>query len=368
MAKNLRSIKWDRVVADESHRIKSPSGAQSRYMSALSASARRRLALSGTPMPHSPLDIFAQYRFLDRTIYGANFHAFKTQYAIMGGFQNHEIKGYRNEDDLRRRFEQIAFRVGKEVLDLPEAVHITRACQLDAKTARMYAGLQNDFVAWVREGYEVTATNALAKLLRLQQLTGGHLPAESGVGVERVSDAKRDLLEDVLEDIAHDEPIAVFCRFSADLDVVHEVAKALGRESRELSGRANQLADWQAGAAPILAVQMQAGGVGIDLTRARYCVYYSCGFSLGDYEQSLARVHRPGQTRPVTYVHLVASGTVDEAVYFALDKRREVVRSVLTGIVSGPNERAAIADMQNEAVNDALSIFGFGEDDETRGR
>jgi SNF2 family DNA or RNA helicase len=74
---------------------------------------------------------------------------------------------------------------------------------------------------------------------------------------------------------------------------------------------------------------MAAGGLGIDLTAARRCVYYSLGFSLGDYEQSLARLHRPGQGHPVTYYHLVAEGTVDRRVYRALSKRRDVVESVL---------------------------------------
>ena len=74
---------------------------------------------------------------------------------------------------------------------------------------------------------------------------------------------------------------------------------------------------------------MASGGLGIDLTRAKRAVYYSIGFSLGDYEQSLARVHTPGQAHPVTYYHLVAEGTVDRRVVNALTKRRDVVESIL---------------------------------------
>ena len=73
----------------------------------------------------------------------------------------------------------------------------------------------------------------------------------------------------------------------------------------------------------------RSGGVGIDLTRARYSIYYSLGFSLGSYEQSLARIHRPGQTRPVEYIHLLAKDTVDEKVMAALAHRADVVNSVL---------------------------------------
>jgi SNF2 family DNA or RNA helicase len=76
-------------------------------------------------------------------------------------------------------------------------------------------------------------------------------------------------------------------------------------------------------------VQIESGGVGVDLTRARYALYYSLGFSLGSYEQSLARIHRPGQTRPVEYIHLLAEGTIDEKIMTALALRADVVNTVL---------------------------------------
>jgi SNF2 family DNA or RNA helicase len=141
-----------------------------------------------------------------------------------------------------------------------------------------------------------------------------------------------NLLRDVFEDIAPDEPLVVFCRFHKDLEAVSRVADERGRRSLELSGRMDDLKRWQAGEAPVLAVQIDSGGVGIDLTRARYSIYYSLGFSLGSYEQSLARIHRPGQTRPVEYIHLLAEGTVDEKVMAALSQRANVVNAVLQQI------------------------------------
>jgi SNF2 family DNA or RNA helicase len=79
-------------------------------------------------------------------------------------------------------------------------------------------------------------------------------------------------------------------------------------------------------------VQIKAGGVGVDLTRARYSIFYSTGFSLGDYDQAKARTHRPGQTRPVMHIHLVARGTVDVRVRRALEKRAQIVESILAEI------------------------------------
>jgi len=315
------------LLVHNCHRLKAPGGKASRYVARLGQTARFRLGLSGTPMPHSPLDVYAYFRFIDPSIFGWSFHKVRQHYAVMGGYQNHQVVGYRNLDELNRKFYSVTFACGKDVLDLPAEVHITYTCQLGAEARKVYRSLERDLIAEVQAG-EVTAANALVKLLRLQQITGGYIRTDDGNDVQ-IDSAKMNLLRDVLEDIAPNEPVVVFCRFHKDLEAVNRVADETGRRSLELSGRLDELKRWQAGEAPVLAVQIDSGGVGVDLTRARYAIYYSLGFSLGSYEQSLARVHRPGQTRPVEYIHLLAEGTVDEKVMAALARRSDVVNTVL---------------------------------------
>jgi SNF2 family DNA or RNA helicase len=319
--------RWDLVVADEIHRCKAPGGKTSRYLTRLGKAAGHRLGLSGTPMPHSPLDVYAYYRFLDPAIFGWSFQKFRQHYAVMGGYQNHQVVAFRNLDELNRKFYSIAFAASKDVLDLPPEVHVTYTCRLGAEARELYRSMERDLIAEIEAG-EITAANVLVKLLRLQQITGGFVRTSEGRDVQ-VDSAKMNLLRDVLEDIAPEEPVVAFCRFHKDLEAVSRVADEVGRRSLELSGRMDDLQRWQAGEAPILAVQIDSGGVGVDLTRARYAIYYSLGFSLGSYEQSLARVHRPGQTRPVEYIHLLAEETVDEKVMTALSNRADVVNGVL---------------------------------------
>ena len=86
----------------------------------------------------------------------------------------------------------------------------------------------------------------------------------------------------------------------------------------------------------VVAVQIRAGSLGVDLTKARYAGFYSTGFSLGDYLQALARVHRQGQDRAVTYVHFIAAETVDEKVYKALMDKKKVVDTVLADYKKEP--------------------------------
>lgn len=321
---------WDLVIADEAHRIKAPGGKASLFFKRLRPHARVRVALTGTPMPHGLTDVYAVARFTDPTVFGPSFAAFRQKYCVMGGFQKKQITGYQHLEEFEALMSRFTFRVGKEVLDLPPETHVTYHCDLSPGAQRIYRDLEEDFVAQVREGV-VTAANAMVKLLRLQQVTGGVVPTDDG-SVHRVDDSKRELLADTLEDIGNTEPAVVFCRFHADLDAVHEAAKKSGLQSLELSGRRDELKQWQAGEAQILAVQISAGGVGVDLTRARYSLYYSLSFSLGEYDQALSRIHRPGQTRPVEHIHLVARNTVDVKILRALHKRAEVVQSILAEI------------------------------------
>jgi SNF2 family DNA or RNA helicase len=248
----------------------------------------------------------------------------------MGGLQNKQVTSFKNLDQLETLMRTITYRVSKDVLDLPPQTHVTYHRTLSAEAQRIYRDLEEDFVAQVKDG-TITAANAMVKLLRLQQVAGGWVKTDDGQ-YHRVDSAKQELLRDTLEDIGPNEAAVVFCRFHADMDAVHEACRALGYQSLELSGRQDDLKRWQEGEAQVLAVQIGSGGIGIDLSRARYSLYYSLSFSLGEYDQALSRVHRPGQTRPVEHIHLVAKGTVDEKIMRALEKRAEVIQAILAEI------------------------------------
>ena len=331
----LLKREWDVVICDESHRIKAPGGKAAMFCSRLGDKVPHRICLTGTPLPHSPLDAYAQYRFLDKGIFGTSFVNFRARYAVMGGFHNKQVLRYQNQDEFHQRFYSVAYRVKSEdVQSLPEAIDVVRPVVLCPYARNLYKTLEDEFVAGLGQGV-ITAGNALTRLLRLQQIGSGWARQDRDIetGAEgqllQVDTSKQEALGDIMEDLHEQEPVVVFCRFHHDLDAVRAVASALGRTSLELSGRTNELADWQAGKAPILAVQIQSGGVSINLVRARYCVFYSLGFSLGEYLQARKRTHRPGQSQNVTYFHLIAKQTVDEDVYKALERRQDVVEAIL---------------------------------------
>ncbi|WP_461365392.1 SNF2-related protein, partial [Candidatus Darwinibacter acetoxidans] len=91
----LKQAGLDCAVLDESHRIKSPGSRVSLYCTALGKRVPYRMALTGTPAHNSPLDVYAQYRFLDPGIFGTNFSAFRNRYAVMGGYGGYQVIAYR---------------------------------------------------------------------------------------------------------------------------------------------------------------------------------------------------------------------------------------------------------------------------------
>ena len=330
----IRTVNWDASAYDESQRIKKPGGKASRYIGNLRNHIPFRLELTGTPMPHSPLDLYAQFRALDTSVFGTSFQRFKSRYAVMGGFENRQVIGWRNMDELMELFHEHTFIVSKpDVLDLPPVIHQVIPVELSPATIRAYREFERELVLEFDRGL-VTADNALVKLLRLQQITSGYtkLDPEFDNGIVEVGTEKKDTLRDLLSDLPDNESVVVFCRFRVDLDNVHKVAAELDRHSYELSGQINALNVWKVDApGAVLAVQIQSGSVGIDLTKAAYAVYYSVGYSLGDFEQSVARLDRPGQTRSVTMYHLIAQSTVDVKVYRALHDKRDIVNAVVSG-------------------------------------
>ena len=337
----LKDQRWDLLIMDESHRLKSPSGKISRFASQLSDRAKRRLALSGTPMPHSPLDIYAQYRAVDKSVFGIHHQQFKNRYAefeIVGQRAEEEVEdepsliqavsGYKNLEELNRKFYSLAFRVtAAEVLDLPGAIETYTHVNLGKKARKLYDEMALKFRAELDSGEIVTAANALVRLVRFQQLTSGFAVTSDGKTIE-MDDAKTRALQDILQDLPRNEPVVVFARFQNDLDAIAGTAERMKRPHFEISGRAKSLEQWN-DRGGVIAVQIQAGGLGLDLTAARYCVYYSLGFSLGDYLQSVARLHRPGQTSLVDYIHLVAARSIDEIIVNALADKEDVINRIL---------------------------------------
>lgn len=338
----LKEFDADMVIADESQRIKTYDAAQSKAMHELGDQARYKLILSGTPVQTAAIDIWSQYRFLDKTVFGDNFFKFRGRYAIMGGYGNKKIVGYKDLEGLIKKEHSIAFRVTKdEALDLPEQTFETRKIQFSQKEKNLYERIKKDSYAELDGGSHITATTVLTRLLRLQQLAGGFLVQDDAQKPQLVSRAKLDALGDIIEDyvIGSGKKLVIFARFIAEVKAIMELAdKVLPKELKQVAiygdikkeDRGDIVKQFQEDPKTVLFIgQIDTAGTGITLTAADTCVYYSKNFNYATYSQSLSRIHRIGQRNCCTYIDLEIEGTIDELISKALSRKEDMAKTVV---------------------------------------
>lgn len=330
---------FNTVILDESHRAKAAGSKVSKYLAMLGKRVRYRLCLSGTPMANSPLDVYGQYRFLDPTIFGTNHYEFLSLYAVMGGPDRRFIVGYKNQKELNRRFKSIAYTCKME--DVAERIKLpatlpttTRTVQLPSKDMKTMRELSREFVAECGTGH-VVVSNVLTKILRMQQITSGFCiikedPFSDGEE-EELNTAKVDALTEYLSDVSPTASVVVFCVFRHDIGIIKEAVKKISRRAFELSGACNELEQWKKEDGAVIVVQIQAGSEGVDMTKAHHAIYYTAPHSLAMYNQSRARLYRPGQESPVSFTHLIAENTIDEVMFESLERKEDIIESIKSG-------------------------------------
>ena len=335
----------DLIIADESQRIKTHNSQQSKAMHKLGDKARYKLILSGTPVQNEALDVYSQYRFLDRTVFGDNFYTFKRRYAVMGGFNQKQVVSYRDLDVSIRKEMSVAYRVTKEeALDLPEQTFEKRYITLNNKERSIYERIKRDSFAELEGGGTVTAATVLTKLIRLQQFTGGFLAEDEADKPQLVCEGKLNALQDILKDYVIDgkKKLVIFARFLPEIHKINKLCETLlgvnGMKSVTIYGeikkeaRGDIIRQFQTDPQTMVIVgQIDTLGTGVTLTAADTCVYYSVNFNYATYDQSLSRIHRIGQKHPCTYIHLIADKTIDETVLEALSKKEDLAKTVVDG-------------------------------------
>ena len=335
MEKEIALWKPDMIICDESSKIKNPQAKQSKALHRLGKISKHNMILTGTPVTNNPLDFFSQYKFLDESIFGGSYYSFRARYAIMGGYGNYQVVGYKNLPELTEKAHSIAFRITKkEALDLPEQVDVTRHVELEPMARAIYNQVERDSYAELSQG-EVVVRNVLTKLLRLSQITGGYIKDEFSEIEEQVSSAKLNALEEIIEEcLDADKKVVVFARFISEIDAITKMLKHHGIKYSLIRGdvkdRASEVEKFQNDKdVKVFVGQLQTTGMGLTLTASDTAVFYSLSYNFADYEQAKARIHRIGQKNNCTYIHLIAKKTIDEKVMEALTKKKNIADLVV---------------------------------------
>jgi SNF2 family DNA or RNA helicase len=348
----IKRFNPDLLVVDESHKIKSVDGNASKLMGRVSKFVKRRAILTGTVMPHSPIDVFGQWRFLqpyafgdpqpDRSVRAATITGFKSRYVIQGGWMGKEVLGFRNLDEMQTIMSRNAVVARKDqALDLPPTTDVTVPVTLSAREAKAYTEMKRDLAHQLETGAFATVPNKLSQMMRLRQITSGHLPDDTG-HVNVIGDSKVQTIRSIVHDtLAGETRIVVFCFFTTE---IHQLAGSLnqaGTEVMVITGETptrirEQLRKRFGSQDPqrmVIVAQVKTLSLAVnELVTANHAIFGSLSQQRDDLIQARDRLDRIGQTRPVTYWYALAPGTVDEVILKSHTERTNLEDAMLAHI------------------------------------
>lgn len=349
----VKRFKPDVIVCDEMHKLKGPGSNTSRLVSRVGNLSRRRIGLTGTVMPHSPMDVFAQWRFLQPTAFGAydprtgqrkraTFGEFQRRFGVMGGFMGREVVRYINLDEMQAIMADNSIVVKKEdALDLPQAVDVVIPVVLSSKEQRIYNEMKSDLAATLGDKQGQTSVpNRLTQMLRLRQITAGHLPNDDGE-VQIIGDSKVSTIASIAHDTLEGEKrIVVFAVFRHEIEELRRVLSKPGTEVLVIDGttpdserlrlrkRFGDTANHPERI--ILVAQIKTISLSVnELVTASNAIFASLSQQRDDLIQARDRLNRIGQKRKMTFWFPLARGTVDEVIYKSHEDRTNLEAAVL---------------------------------------
>lgn len=354
------------VVVDEMHKIKSPSSNVSRLLGRIGEHSPRRIGLTGTVMPHSPLDVFGQWRFLEPTAFGrvrsdgtrarATFTEFRARYAQMGGYMGREVKGFQRLEELREIMARNAVVARKEdALDLPPTTDVIVPVHLTAAEQRAYDDMKKNlatlFAAPASPGSAVSATasNRLAQMMRLRQITAGHLPLDDGT-IRELGGSKASTIASIVHDTLEGEHrIVVFALFKHEIKQLTAKLARPGTEVLTITGdtpQAERMALRKRFGTPVereparlvLVAQIKTLSLAVnELVTASNAIFASLSQQRDDLIQGRDRLNRIGQQRAMTFWFAQAPGTIDDVILKSHRDRTNLESAVLRHILDQQN-------------------------------
>jgi Mesyanzhinovviridae DNA helicase len=322
-AKGIEDWGPDLVCLDESHRAKRAGSVTAQLLWRSVARMRKKRTvyvylMTGTPNPKGYLDIFAQYRIMDPTVFGTNVGDFKDNHCEYGhGYNKYRVVRYRNKSTLLRKIRDHSFIISREAAfpdGEPELPPVNIKIHLPPKVRRKYNELAEEGLLFLGGDTVIEGLTPAVLRMRLQQLTGGFTTKGQMLHSTKLKMA-RDILSDLYE---LEEPVVVYCRFLPEVHAVRKTAETLGYRAYEVYGKTRTAERTTARKAlsrkdkPTCVVfQVATGSLAIDLSAAHEALFYSLPDSFIDYWQAVSRFAGPKQKQAVRVRHLICPGTVD---------------------------------------------------------
>ena len=330
------------MVVDESTTIKNHAARRTKNIMKIANLAKYRRIMTGSPVTKSPLDLFSQVEFLGPWLLEqSNYYAFRARYAIIqqrsvGSHSFQHVMGYQRLDELTAILREFSTRILKDdCLDLPEKLYTKRTVAMTPEQLKAYVEMKRSAITFFEEN-TMTAASVLTQMIRLHQITCGHVKTDDG----EVRTLKNNRIKELLQVLAEtDGKVIIWAVYRHDIQTIEkEIANEYGKEAvasyygdTKDSIRQSIVDTFMDSDSDLrfFIGNPKTGGYGLTLTSSHTVVYYSNDYSLEVRMQSEDRAHRIGQKDKVTYIDLIAEGTIDEKIVRALNNKIDLASKVM---------------------------------------
>lgn len=325
------------IAADEIHKTKNPNSQQGKAL--LKLKAHTMVAMTGTPLMNTPLDLYVILRWLGFEKH--SFYAFRNHYAQMGGFGGYQVVGYKNLNELHGRLDDIMLRrLKSDVLDLPEKLHVDEYVELLPKQKQIYAEVTDDIRAHIDQ--IKMANNPLAELIRMRQATG-----YTGILSSTIQEsAKMDRMEEIVDDaIANGKKVVVFSNWTQmTLPIYNRLAGKYNGTyitgEVDSDQRAEHVRRFQEDDdCKFVVGTIGAMGTGLTLTAGTVEIFMDEPWNKANKEQAEDRCHRVGTTSNVTIYTIIAKNTIDEKIHNLVE-----AKGALSNLLVDGADKSALID------------------------
>lgn len=327
---------FDMVVVDESSSFKSHKAKRFKALSSVGPHINRMVELTGTPSPNGLEDLWAQLYLLDGgERLGKRYTQFRERYfqpdkrGNDGMIYSYEAKPGTEESILQKISDICISMKAEDYLQLPEVTYHQIPVVLNQKAERAYRELERKMVLDLPED-EISVASAAALSNKLLQLANGAI-YDDDRNVHEIHGCKIESFLELVESL-QGKPALVFYNYQHDRERILKALDKSGLRIRELKNIQDE-DDWNAGKIDILLTHPASSAYGLNLQQGgNHVVWFGLTWNYELYTQANKRLHRQGQTERVIIHHLVCTGTRDEDVIQALERKDNVQEWVMRSL------------------------------------
>ncbi len=341
----LKKVNSKVIITDECHYYKSNSAKRTKAIKQLAKGVKCFIALSGTPIENSPVEIFNAINIINPAEFPSYLH-FVNRYcdAKNNGF-GLDVSGSSNELELHKKLiSTVMIRRKKTEVSIQLPPKVRSMIPFELKNKQEYGDAEYNFISFIKKtrgkDAAIKASNAeqLAQMEVLKQLA--------------VQGKLDDVILWIKDFLKSGEKLVVFAHhifvINALMDVFKNIAVKIDGSVSAIQRDKNIQAFQTNKAIPLIIGNIQAMGILITLTAASNVVHVELPWTPGKLAQDEDRVHRITQTKSVTSYFLLARDTIEERIAHILDRKQKISDQIIDGKLTEKES------MLTELINDYL--------------